>query len=113
MKYKNFIKVIIINLSTTFVLIILLELAYRVVNYAKSCKAICDYSQFSLITSSQKKFWKIGISSQNKKLGFEPSPNLNLEINFPPSWVNVKLSTDKDGLRISHPNPNAKFTIQW
>ena len=64
----------------------------------------------SIITEIQRSKSNLGLSSYDQYLGYEPSRNLDLIVNSR-KWKNIKVSTDHDGFRNSHPNPSAEFKI--
>ena len=110
MRLKAFTKTAIINLVLLSIFILLAESTYRFLGFARSCTKKCDFSIFGLITSSQRNKWHMGMSTFNQNLGYETSSNLDLIINAP-GWKDIKVSTDLNGFRTSHPNPTAKFKI--
>jgi len=110
MKYKALAKILLTNIAVFGAFILLVELSYRIIELARSCKLACDFSKLSIITSSQRNKWFMGISRFSQSLGYEPKGNLDLVINAP-GWRNIRVSTDLNGFRTSYSNPSAKFKI--
>lgn len=110
MNLRLLIKITLVNLATLAIFIFIVEFAYRLISFAKSCSATCDFARFSIITNSQRYKRFLGISKFSEDLGHEPNSNLDLVINAP-GWKDIKVSTDRDGFRNSHPNPIAKFKV--
>ena len=110
MKPKALAGILLANLTVFAVFLLLGEISYRLLRFAKSCTKECEFSHFSIITQSQRNKWFMGISSYSQYLGYEPSRNLDLVINAP-GWKNIKVSTDHNGFRTSHPSPSAEFKI--
>ncbi len=109
MNPRSLIKVVLVNLTILVILLLCGEFGYRLLRFARSCKIKCDFSNLSIITSSQRNHY-FGISRFSQVLGYEPNSNLNLVINAP-GWKDIKVSTDSNGFRNSNLNSVAKFKI--
>jgi len=98
---QSLIITIIINLSILTLLIVLLEFGYRILSFAKSCFNKCDSSRFEIIQKSRKRSrHPAGINQYNKFLGYVPGKNL-IKVIKASSWNNIKVTTDKHGIRNS------------
>lgn len=110
MNPRSLIKVVLVNLTILVIILLCGEFGYRLLEFARSCKIKCNFSNLSIITSSQRNKWSFGISRFSQVLGYEPNRDLNLVINAP-GWKDIKVSTDSNGFRNSNLNPAAKFKI--
>ena len=110
MNPRSLIKIVLINLTILVIICLCGEFGYRLLRFARSCKIKCDFSNLSIITSSQRNKWYFGITKFSQVLGYEPNSDLNLVINAT-GWKDIKLSTDSNGFRNSNLNPAAKFKI--
>ena len=110
MSRKLLLKILLVNSAVFALLLFSCEIIYRLLVFAKSCTAQCDYSRLSLVSGSQKTKWYMGVSQFHHKLGYEPTKNVDLVINAP-GWNSIKLSTDANGFRKSFPNPAASLKV--
>ena len=94
-------------LSFTF----LLEVALRFLRtYIDCTSGYCNTYHFKIFTSFGEDLYQRSLSEKHSDLGYVPKTNLSMILNQR-EWNNVKISTDKNGLRNSTNNSSNKSIL--
>ncbi len=98
-KLKSNFKILIINCSLLLFFLILGEISIRIFKFIYKCKIYtCDYSLFTF--KPYQKSFHTGITKIDSYLGYDLNKNFKNTINDNVwGWKDVKVSTDKNGLR--------------
>ena len=104
-------KILILNIFLVLFALLGIEFLFRIIKISKSCltKDRCNFS-YLYKPASPSNIKIIGLTKFDKDLGWVPRENFSKVIFNPPSWINVKVSIDKNGFRKSA-EPLEKFNL--